>query len=335
MGTALPETMIPHRGDPVREAGADGDGRRDGVGVGAILGAPFMLATLAMFVTGVAVVAARAATRATGDRMPVDTEVLGKDVGVLLRRLRGSRSARRSCRRTPDSLRLGVAVVLLVIYAIYVRAHFVADPDVRCRRPGAAAVPPAGRARTARVEPDGPRLRIVNRPGARRRSGSSSAARSSFVDAVERPGDEPRRRRRSILALVIAPIATELPEKFNSIIWVRPGKDTLAMGNITGAMVFQSCIPTVVGLVFAADTWQIDLSSPESRAGVRVGGHRVRCRRRPSSLPMVRRRPAAPAAGCSWAARFYVAYLALVAGPGAVGLPRARLERVGILAAPC
>ena len=37
-----------------------------------------------------------------------------------------------------------------------------------------------------------------------------------------------------LLALVIAPIATELPEKFNSLIWVRQGKDTLAMGNITG-----------------------------------------------------------------------------------------------------
>ena len=54
----------------------------------------------------------------------------------------------------------------------------------------------------------------------------------------------------TILALIIAPIATELPEKFNSVLWVRTGKDTLAMGNITGAMVFQSCLPTVLGLLF-------------------------------------------------------------------------------------
>jgi cation:H+ antiporter len=60
-----------------------------------------------------------------------------------------------------------------------------------------------------------------------------------------------------ILALVVAPIATELPEKLNSVIWVRAGKDTLAMGNITGAMVFQACIPTSVGLVFAADAWRV------------------------------------------------------------------------------
>jgi cation:H+ antiporter len=58
-----------------------------------------------------------------------------------------------------------------------------------------------------------------------------------------------------LLALVVAPIATELPEKFNSIIWIRQGKDTLAMGNITGAMVFQSAIPTSVALIFAPETW--------------------------------------------------------------------------------
>jgi cation:H+ antiporter len=52
------------------------------------------------------------------------------------------------------------------------------------------------------------------------------------------------------LALIIAPLATELPEKFNSVIWVRQGKDTLAMGNITGAMVFQSCIPVSIGMSF-------------------------------------------------------------------------------------
>jgi len=64
-----------------------------------------------------------------------------------------------------------------------------------------------------------------------------------------------------LLALVIAPIATELPEKFNSLIWVRQGKDTLAMGNITGAMVFQSAIPTVVALVFAGSAWTISEDS--------------------------------------------------------------------------
>jgi cation:H+ antiporter len=46
-------------------------------------------------------------------------------------------------------------------------------------------------------------------------------------------------------------------EKVNSFFWVREGKDALALGNITGAMVFQSMIPTTVGLVLAAETWTI------------------------------------------------------------------------------
>jgi cation:H+ antiporter len=90
-----------------------------------------------------------------------------------------------------------------------------------------------------------------------------------FVDAVETLAhnigvDE------VLLALVIAPIATELPEKFNSVIWVRQGKDTLAMGNITGAMVFQASIPTVVALLFAADAWTVTRDSAIAFASVGI-----------------------------------------------------------------
>jgi cation:H+ antiporter len=53
-----------------------------------------------------------------------------------------------------------------------------------------------------------------------------------------------------ILSLIITPIATELPEKLNSIIWIGRKKDSLALGNITGAMVFQSCFPVVFGMLF-------------------------------------------------------------------------------------
>jgi len=53
-----------------------------------------------------------------------------------------------------------------------------------------------------------------------------------------------------ILSLLIAPVATELPEKFNSITWTIRNKDTLAISNVTGAMVFQSAIPVSVGLIF-------------------------------------------------------------------------------------
>jgi cation:H+ antiporter len=58
-----------------------------------------------------------------------------------------------------------------------------------------------------------------------------------------------------IVALILAPLATELPEKFNSILWMRDNKDTLAVGNITGAMVFQSTIPVSIGVLFTP--WQL------------------------------------------------------------------------------
>lgn len=58
-----------------------------------------------------------------------------------------------------------------------------------------------------------------------------------------------------VFALLIAPVATELPEKFNSITWTFKGRDTLAVGNITGAMVFQSTFPVSLGLLFTE--WKI------------------------------------------------------------------------------
>jgi cation:H+ antiporter len=54
-----------------------------------------------------------------------------------------------------------------------------------------------------------------------------------------------------ILSLVLSPLATELPEKYNSVVWIRQRKDHLALANITGAMVFQSCIPISLGIAFS------------------------------------------------------------------------------------
>jgi cation:H+ antiporter len=53
-------------------------------------------------------------------------------------------------------------------------------------------------------------------------------------------------------SLLIIPVATEMPEKLNSILWVRRGKDTLAFGNVTGAMVFQGTLLPAFGMQLAA-----------------------------------------------------------------------------------
>ena len=59
-----------------------------------------------------------------------------------------------------------------------------------------------------------------------------------------------------VLALLLAPLATELPEKANSLLWIREGKDSLALGNITGAMVFQATLPVAIGV--GLTSWQLD-----------------------------------------------------------------------------
>ncbi len=46
------------------------------------------------------------------------------------------------------------------------------------------------------------------------------------------------------------PSRRSFPEKMNSVLWIRDKKDTLAVGNITGAMVFQASFPVAIGVAF-------------------------------------------------------------------------------------
>jgi cation:H+ antiporter len=59
-----------------------------------------------------------------------------------------------------------------------------------------------------------------------------------------------------LLSLLISPIATELPETLNAIIWIRQGKVRLALANISGAMMIQATVPTAFGLFFTP--WALD-----------------------------------------------------------------------------
>ena len=248
VGTALPETMI-----PIIAIGFGGQGQRtDEVGVGAILGAPFMLSTLAMFVTGAGVLYA-ARYRAARDVMPVDTAVLAHDVRYFVVGY-GVAVLAAFLPTEPVFVKWIVAAFLLGMYAWYVRGHLVAETAA-----GEGDLAPLRLHRLDRSahrrDPVEPRLRIVNVQVVAALALIILGA-FVFVGAVDHLASVIGVNE-AILALVIAPIATELPEKFNSIIWVRQGKDTLAMGNITGAMVFQSAIPTVVALIFASESWRI------------------------------------------------------------------------------
>src|SRR3954465_90454 len=153
VGTALPETLIPII------AILFGGGTSHEVGIGAILGAPFMLSTLAMFVTGLGVIGFRA-RRATGTRMVVDTTVLVHDIRYFVI----AYALAIGSAFLPENLAMlkyAVAVVLIGIYAYYVKGHLDAEAGdeqgelapLRFRRVDRRAY---------RQDPAVPRLRIVN-----------------------------------------------------------------------------------------------------------------------------------------------------------------------------
>lgn len=81
------------------------------------------------------------------------------------------------------------------------------------------------------------------------------AASQLFVTQLEWAGPE-LGLSAAVTALLISPVATELPEVMNAIIWVKQGKTSLALANISGAMMIQATVPSGLGIVFTP--WHFD-----------------------------------------------------------------------------
>jgi cation:H+ antiporter len=245
VGTAMPETLI-----PIVAVFFVGGAHGGDVGIGAILGAPFMLATLAMFVTGTAIfIFSRSGRR--GTTLMVNTSVLGRDIRFfLIAYLIAVGTA-----FVPNyPLKVAVAVGLLALYVYYVYRHAKEEEQTHDIEEEIEAGTPL----ETEAEELGP-LRF--QPGSQNPQMGVVSLQLVVSLAVMVFGADMFVKQVTevatalavpslILALLIAPIATELPEKFNSVLWVRRGKDTLALGNISGAMVFQSCFPVSFGLIF-------------------------------------------------------------------------------------
>ena len=246
VGTALPETMIPIvaiLGAVIVGTGAAAAGE---IGVGAILGAPFLLATLAFFLVGLSAIIYKD-RRKSGDEVIANREVTIPDLAFFL--VCYTLAAGAGVVRLPLILKAILAILLLLAYAYYV---------IRTIRKGGSAEegeapeqltlwPFSSIAPTWAVATQLVGTVIVMGFGAH-----------FFVDAVGHMSlaiGIPA----GLISLVLAPLATELPEKFNSIIWMRDNKDTLALGNITGAMVFQSTIPVSIGMLFTP--WELGFLS--------------------------------------------------------------------------
>jgi cation:H+ antiporter len=236
VGTALPETLIPIVA--VVFAGSAGSHAND-VGLGAIIGAPFMLATVAMFVTGVAVfIFARRGRRST--IMPVNTRVLGRDIRFFLVAFVVAVGAGFIA---DHLIKVLLAIALLIFYAFYVYKH-ATDTHVESPDEDVEDLSPLHFSRGA-ADPSLTIVVVQIVAGLLLIIGAAYLFVQYVSDVANSLGITPL-----ILSLIIVPLATELPEKFNSVLWVRRSKDTLALGNITGAMVFQSTLPVAFGMSF-------------------------------------------------------------------------------------
>ena len=254
VGTALPETMIPIVA--VVASLFTGSTAAGEVGVGAILGAPFLLATLAMFVVGVSALGFRR-RRESDDDVIIDKGTAKRDMLFFL--FFFSLGVGAGIVSLPFFVKAALAVLLVVAYGLYVW---------RTMKSGGESIEdPPEKLTLWRSDAEAPMWAV-----AAQLVGTVAvmgAGAHFFVTAVEHLSESVGLPA-GLIALVLAPLATELPEKFNSVIWLRGNKDTLALGNITGAMVFQSSIPVALGLAFTS--WSFDPLNTLAAALALVGG---------------------------------------------------------------
>ncbi len=229
VGTALPETII-----PLIAILFTGGVAGDAIGIGAILGAPFMLSTLAICVCGISVVIFTWRKRRT-IKIRFNREIMRRDLAFFL----GAYAAAIAVGIIHVKvLHYVVAGLLLVAYGIYVQRTMRSEGDLEGETRALYFHRTAESPELHRVI-----LQIIVALAAII-FGADLFVRelTSLSVALGVP--------MLVISLLITPIATELPEKFNSVMWMRQKKDTLALGNITGAMVFQSTFPVAIGLVF-------------------------------------------------------------------------------------
>jgi cation:H+ antiporter len=249
VATAMPESLI-----PVIAIITEGQ-QASPVAIGAIVGAPFLLATLAMAVCGVSALIYR--RRRTSARLQPDRNAIARDLYVVLGALLLATSIGLVGGRP---LRLAGAALLVATYAAVTWKTIVQG-----RQEGGAEEPGSLYFDTTKNDPPN-NFQIVAQVLVS--IGMLIGGAELFVSSIEQLshglGVDPL-----ILTLVIAPLATELPETLNSVIWIRQGKDTLALGNVTGAMVLQSMPLVAFGML--TTNWRLPDPALAAMAAALVG----------------------------------------------------------------
>jgi cation:H+ antiporter len=248
VATALPESVIP----VIAIVSGDESGE---IAIGAIIGAPFLLATLAMLLVGLSTHAWSGRRDQNAD-LDIDVTTTVRDLVVFLVffSLAGALGFIDN-----DTVKIAAAIVFVLAYAVYVWRTL--------RHGGEADEDPKPLYFDVHRSDSPPTWAVVVQLVVG--IGMIVGGAELFVREIESialaAGISPL-----VLALVLSPLATELPEKVNSVIWSRRGQDALALGNISGAMVFQSMIPVAVGLAFTP--WAFTTPSTLATACALAGG---------------------------------------------------------------
>ncbi len=238
VGTAMPESMVPL---VAIFAGTEDVGVNEEISVGAILGAPLMLSTLSLSLMALSVL------RQRGIQGPLTPEKTGlsRDLNCFLLAF-GIAAGAMFLPRDPHyfvTLRVLLGASLIIIYFIYVLLTLRVSSQLV--RDGHATEAHTDMLLCRLGLPDHMAVIFVQLGLG---LGLLIGGAEGFIHAVEQVSREIGVSV-LLLSLLIVPIATELPEKVNSILWIRRRKDTLAFGNITGAMVFQGSILPAIGIL--------------------------------------------------------------------------------------
>ncbi len=235
VGTALPETLVPLL---AIFAGTDNQQLNEDIGVGAILGAPLMLSTLTLFLMAVATIKKRGMS---GEFKP-ERSGLTRDLNFFLFAFSLAVGAL-YVPHSMSTLRVVIGISLVLTYFLYILLTLRASEKLVQEGHGTEAHQPMFLTRLGLPDHMGTILaQLVLGVGL------LVGGAKGFINGVEEAstllGITPL-----VLSLLIIPIATELPEKINSVLWIRKHKDTLAFGNITGAMVFQGTLLPAIGIM--------------------------------------------------------------------------------------
>jgi cation:H+ antiporter len=235
VGTALPETMVPLL---ALLAGTSNATTNEEIGVGAILGAPLMLATLSIFLMAASVWKRRTST---GHLRPERTGLL-RDLNFFIVAFTFATLAM-FVPHTQIAVRYALGFGMVMIYFVYVMMTLNAS---KALVEDGHVTEAGGDMFLCKLGLPINMVVIVFQLALG--LGLLIAGATGFIHGVEEAAAI-LGISALLLSLLIIPIATELPEKVNSILWIRKGKDTLAFGNITGAMVFQGTLLPAIGIM--------------------------------------------------------------------------------------